>query len=380
MKKINFKGLAAIGSAEIIGTSATALFWFFLASIIPPEQYGEIFFYLGIMSIVSTTVLFANKNTIVVYISKNIQLQNTLYVISLSGTFVASLIVIIIFFRIDVVFVLVGYVFYSLAIGELLGKKSFSVYSKNVLLQKFLVVILGISFFYIFGVDGILYAIALSYSSYVVVFFKSLKRTPLNFPLLKQHIGFVSNNYSVGVLQITKSQIDKLIIPMILSFSILGHYALAIQIMTVMNLFSNIIFKFILPYDASGEPNTKIKFLTIIISVIISILGISLTPIVLPILFPQYIDAILAIQIMSITVIPTSITFIFTSQFLGMEKSRYVMLSKFCSMIVISVGMIILGSLYGIQGLAISYLVANSGDAILLFLLSKYEKSKSKHS
>ena len=204
--------------------------------------------------------------------------------------------------------------------------------------------------------------------------------TPLNFSLLKQHIGFVSNNYSGGLLQITKSQIDKLIIPAILSFSILGHYALALQIMTAMNLFSNIIFKFILPYDASGEPNTRIKFLTIIISVIISILGISLTPIVLPILFPQYIDAILAIQIMSITVIPTSITFIFTSQFLGMEKSRYVMLSNFCSMIVISVGMIILGSLYGIQGLAISYLVANSGGAILLFLLSKYEKSKSKHS
>ena len=380
MKKINFKGLAAIGFSEIIGTSATALFWFFLASVIPPEQYGEIFFYLGIASIVSAIVLFGNKNTIIVYISKNIQLQNTLYVISLSGAFVASLVVMIIFFRIDVGFVLVAYVLNSLALGELLGKKSFSLHSKNVLLQKFLVVILGISFFYIFGVDGILYAIALSYSSYAILVFKSLKITPLNFSLLKQHIGFVSNNYSAGLLQITKSQIDKLIIPTILSFSILGHYALALQIMTAMNLFSNIIFKFILPYDASGEPNTRIKFLTIIISVIISILGISLTPIVLPILFPQYIDAILAIQIMSITVIPTSITFIFTSQFLGMEKSRYVMLSNFCSMIVISVGMIILGSLYGIQGLAISYLVANSGGAILLFLLSKYEKSKSKHS
>ena len=380
MKKINFKGLAAIGFSEIIGTSATALFWFFLASVIPPEQYGEIFFYLGIASIVSAIVLFGNKNTIIVYISKNIQLQNTLYVISLSGAFVASLVVMIIFFRIDVGFVLVAYVLNSLALGELLGKKSFSFHSKNVLLQKFLVVILGISFFYIFGVDGILYAVALSYSLYAILVFKSLKITPLNFSLLKQHIGFVSNNYSAGLLQITKSQIDKLIIPTILSFSILGHYALALQIMTAMNLFSNIIFKFILPYDASGEPNTRIKFLTIIISVIISILGISLTPIVLPILFPQYIDAILAIQIMSITVIPTSITFIFTSQFLGMEKSRYVMLSNFCSMIVISVGMIILGSLYGIQGLAISYLVANSGGAILLFLLSKYEKSKSKHS
>jgi O-antigen/teichoic acid export membrane protein len=322
--------------------------------------------------------LFANKNTIIVYISKNIQLQNTLYIISLGGTFVASLVVMVVFFRIDVGFVLVAYVFNSLALGELLGKKSFSLHSKNVLLQKFLVVILGVSFFYIFGVDGILYAIGLSYSSYLILVFKSLKMTPLNFSLLKQHIGFVSNNYSVGLVQITKSQIDKLIIPMILSFSILGHYALALQIMTAMNLFSNIIFKFILPYDASGEPNTKIKFLTIIISVIISILGISLTPTVLPILFPAYIDAILAIQIMSITVIPTSITFIFTSQFLGMEKSRYVMLSKFCSMIVISVGMIILGSLYGMQGLAISYLAANSVDAISLFLLNKYEKNKSK--
>jgi len=380
MKKINFKGLTAIGVSETIGTSATALFWFFLASIIPPDQYGEIFFYLGIASIASSAVLFANKNTIIVYISKNIQLQNTLYIITLGGTFVASLVVMIVFFRIDVGFVLVAYVFNSLALGELLGKKSFSFHSKNVLLQKFLVVILGVSFFYIFGVDGILYAIGLSYSSYLILVFKSLNRTPLNFPLLKQHIGFVSNNYSVGLLQITKSQIDKLIIPMIISFSILGHYALAIQILTAMNLFSNIIFKFILPYDASGEPNTRIKFLTIIISVIISILGISLTPIVLPILFPAYIDAILAIQIMSITVIPTSITFIFTSQFLGMEKSRYVMLSKFFSMMIISVGMIILGSLYGMQGLAISYLVANSADAISLVILNQYEKNKSRHS
>lgn len=380
MKKINFKGLTAIGFSEIIGTSATALFWFFLASVIPPEQYGEIFFYLGIASIASSAVLFANKNTIIVFISKNIQLQNTLYIITLSGTFVASLVVMIIFFRIDVGFVLVAYVFNSLALGELLGKKSFSFHSKNVLLQKFLVVILGVSFFYIFGVDGILYAIGLSYSSYLILVFKSLNRTPLNFPLLKQHIGFVSNNYSVGLLQITKSQIDKLIIPVIISFSILGHYALAIQILTAMNLFSNIIFKFILPYDASGEPNTKIKFLAIIISIIIAISGIIFTPIVLPLLFPAYIDAILAIQIMSITVIPTSITFIFTSQFLGMEKSRYVMLSKFFSMMIISVGMIILGSLYGMQGLAISYLVANSADAISLVILNQYEKNKSRHS
>ena len=43
------KGLSSIALSDIIGTSATAFFWFFLASLITPEEYGEIFFYLGIV-------------------------------------------------------------------------------------------------------------------------------------------------------------------------------------------------------------------------------------------------------------------------------------------------------------------------------------------
>lgn len=375
MNKNNFKNFATIGFSEILGTSMTALFWFFLASIIPPEQYGQIFFYLGIASIASTAILFANKNTIVVYLSKNIPLQNILYIFSLSATFVVSLIVIIVFFRIDVGLVIVGYVFNTLALGELLGRKRFSFYSKNLLLQKSLVVVLGISFFYIFGVDGILYAISLSYVSHAVLVLKNLKKPSLNFPLLKQHVGFISNNYSIGLLQITRSQIDKLIIPMILTFSILGHYSLALQIMTALNLFPNIVFKFILPYDASGEPNNKIKFFTIIVSVILSISGIVLTPILLPILFPDYVEAVMSIQIMSIAVVPVSIMLIFTSKLLAIEKSRYVIISKSSSLVVISVGIIILGGMYGLEGIAISYLLANSVDALLLLVSNYYEKN-----
>ena len=119
--KNNLKALSAIGFSDIIGTGATAFFWFYLASLINPDQYGEIFFYLGIVTIVSSIVLFANQNTITVYLAKKIKVQSTLYFISLSATLVASLVIILWFYRLDVGFVLVGYVINTLAIGELLA-------------------------------------------------------------------------------------------------------------------------------------------------------------------------------------------------------------------------------------------------------------------
>ena len=50
--------------------------------------------------------------------------------------------------------------FFLVAIGFYL----FSVYSKYILLQKFLFVAIGFTSFYLFGPEGILYAIAFSYS------------------------------------------------------------------------------------------------------------------------------------------------------------------------------------------------------------------------
>lgn len=64
------KELSFIGSADIIGTSVGAIFWFILASQIPPEEYGEIFYFIGIASIVGAFVLVGAQNTITVYSSK----------------------------------------------------------------------------------------------------------------------------------------------------------------------------------------------------------------------------------------------------------------------------------------------------------------------
>ena len=377
MKSKNIlKNLSAIGLSDVIGTGATAFFWFYLASVISPENYGEIFFYLGIATLISSIVLIANQNTITVYLAKKIKLQSTLYVITLIATVIASFVIIFWFYRVDIIFVLIGFVFNTLAIGELLGRKLFNSYSKFILAQKGLVVIFGLSFFYIFGVDGILYAIGLSYVFYTILVYRGLKRETFNFPLLKQHAGVVTNNYSFGIIQVTRSQIDKIIIPMFLSFSILGNYALGLQIMAILNMFPNIVYKFILPYDANQEPNTKIKIITILSSIGFAFGSIVLSPYLVPILFPAFNESIIAIQIMSLTAIPSSITLILTSKFLGLEKSRYVLIGRILSLSVITSGMIFLGMNFGIIGLAISYLLANTIDASFLSISNYYLRRK----
>ena len=145
---------------------------------------------------------------------------------------------------------------------------------------------------------------------------------------------------------------------------------------SILLIFPNIIFKFILPHDASGKSNKKIKLLTILISIVLAITGIILAPILIPHVFPEYDGSIIAIQIMSITAIPSTIMYIYTSKFLGMEKSRFVLISKLISTVTIIVGMIILGQMYGMIGVAIAFLIANCSDAIFLSVSNNFIKQK----
>lgn len=376
--KKNLKELSSIGFSDILGTGVTALFWFFIASLLEPEKYGEIFFYIGIASIVTSIVLFAGQNTVTIYIAKKIRIQSSLYLISLLAAFVGSLVLMFWFYRLDVGLLLLGFVINTLAIGGILGKKLFTLYSKYVLLQKFSFVIMGVLAFYLFGPEGILYALAISYSIFTLIIVKGLKTDTLNFPLVKEHIGFIANNYFFNIIQIVRSQIDKLIIPAILSFTILGNYALALQIMAALQLFPNIVFKYILPYDATGQSNKKIKLFTILISVVISISGIILAPIIIPEFLPKYVESINAVQIMSVVVIPTSITFIITSKFLGMENSRHVLISRLIGLIIICPGMIVLGMIFEIIGVAVAYVVANTASSISL-VISNYVLNTKTH-
>ena len=371
------KELVTLGSGDVIGSVLSAIFWFYLASQIKPDAYGEIHWFLGIVGIFSYVALFGTLNTITVYSAKNIKIQSTLYLISLIAGAILSFVVILVFpsfYEIDSGILLIAYVINTLALGDLLGRKLYSTYSKYVLTQKGLTLGLGLLFFYYFGYDGILFALALSYVFYIKRIFIIFREQKINFNLVKERIGFITNNYMVFLLAGFNGQIDKIIIAPLLGFTLLGNYSLVLQAVTIMMIFSAIFYKYILPQDSSGKNTKNLKIFAIIVSISISLVGIFLGPTLIEVFFPKYLEAKDAIQIMSVVIAPSTIALILESQFLGSEKSRVVLIGAIISLVILICGMIILGLNFGIIGLAWSFIIATSAKTV--FLLFAHYKNK----
>ena len=368
MSKI--KNLLSISGADFLGASISGAFWFILATLISPEKFGEIHYFLGIAGLAYGLSLIGSSDVIAVYTAKKIPLQATISLLSLIIGAVSAIIVIILFARIDVSFLLIVFIINDLAIGYLLGKKLFVRYSKYVLTQKCLTLTLGISFYFILGPDWIIYALALSYVHFSIIIYKVSRNSKIDLSVLKSRAGFVSNNYIMKILTIVRSQADKIIIMPLIGFEILGNYVLALQIVTVLMIFPSIIYKYTLPHDATGVETKRIKIMALAGAVGLSILGITLIPAILPDIFPKYSEAGTAIQIISIAIIPSTITQFYTSKFLGMEKSKMILISRILMAVTIVVGILLLAPTFKIIGASVAFVLSVVIEAV--FLVSSY--------
>jgi len=362
------KNLLSISVADSLGAGIGAVFWFILATFILPEKFGEIHYFLGIAGLAYGISLIGSSDVISVYVAKKLRLQSTISLISLISGTISAIVVVVLFTRGDVSFILICYIINDLAIGYLLGKKLFSTYSKYVITQKSLTLVLGISFYFILGPDWIIYALALSYVHFAIIILKIFIGTKVNFSILKPHLGFVSNNYAMNLLTIVRSQIDKIIIVPLIGFEIVGNYVLALQVVVVLTILPTIIYKYTLPHDASGDDTKRIKMVTFVGAVGFSILGITIVPTLLPNIFPNFGDAAIAIQILSVAVIPSTITLFYTSKLLGMEKSKMILISRALMAITIIVGILLLATTWELIGISIAFVLSMIVEAAFLVL------------
>ena len=351
-KILNENGILSIGFSDIVGSGISAVFWLYIASVINPGDYGEIHYFLGIAGMAQIISMFGNSHALTVYSAKKENIQSTLFLLSLIPTIISSLIIVLLFNRLDAGLLVIGFVVFESVNSVILGRKYYRKYAKMILIQKSLTMVLGIGFFYAFGPTGIIFALALTFVPHLIIFIKEFQKTQINFSLLKPKKNFIVNNYIMGISGSFGGQIDKIILAPLLGFTLLGNYSLALQIFTILVIFSAIVFKYILPQDASGISNKKIKSITIIASIGISIFGIFVLPKLIPIFFPKFVDAIDAVSIMSLAVVPEAITMLCMSKMLAREKSKFVLIAKLISLFTIVIGFILLGPVFGIIGLA----------------------------
>jgi O-antigen/teichoic acid export membrane protein len=370
-KLIGKKGLLSIGFADIVGSGISSLFWLYIASQLNPEIYGEVIYFISIAGLAQMVSLLGSSNALTVYTAKNVKIQSTLFLISIVAAVISLVIITIFYNRIDAGLLAVGFVLFSLVNSVMLGKKLFEKYAKVVLSQKILTLILGLGLYFVFDAYGIIYGLALSYIPHLIVFVKEFSRTKIDFALLKPRKGFIINNYVMSLTNGLGGTVDKLIIAPVLGLTLLGNYSLALQMFTMMMVFSAVVYKYLLPWDASGESNKKIRQIVIVLSIIITILGVTILPNVIDWLFPKYVDAIDAIQIMSLAVIPGTIAILYSSKFLGMEKSRFVLITKLVSLGVLIGGFLYFGPIYGAIGLAWIIVAISVWESTFLLIMNR---------
>lgn len=365
-RQFSGSGIAAIGLGNIVAAAINGIFWIYLASILTTENYGEIGYFFSISVVAYTIAFLGAGNTLVVYAAKGVRIQPPLYLITIISSLITAIVVFFLFYDLGVSLYVIGAVLFGLAVNDLLGKKSFKNWSKFLIIQRILLVSFALAFNHFLGHEWIIAGFALSFFPFAPKIIKEFYNTKINFSELKLRKSFILNNYSAQLVSIFSSSVDRLLIYPLFGFVLLGNYQLGIQFLLLMNLLPSIVFQYTLTHDASGNPNIRIKKITVVAAIITSILGVILSPIFVPILFPKFTDAVAIIQIMSFAVIPRALNYILTSKYLGSENSKVVIRSSGIFLLVQIVGIISLGNMFGIIGVAISLVFATVCETISL--------------
>ena len=377
----NIRGLrsvATIGSSNIIGTAITTVFWISIAGLLGTESYGELSYFLAIIGISSIIAMIGGGYTMQVYAAKGVKIESSLYFLGIIASTVAAITLFLMFENFGVSICVIGIVAFNLILFEILGKKLYKKYFKIFVGQKILFVLIASAFYFVFGtIEGILVGYGVSLLLFSQIIYKSFKNNKVNFSLIRERIKFLSHNYIAELSATARNHVDKLIIAPLLGFSFLGNYFLGLQVLAIMLIIPGIVFKYTLPEDSTGKSTGQIKILTIIVSFFIMLLGIFVAPLVIPIVLPEYATTIDLIPILSLVIIPRTISVMITSSFLGKENSKYVVIGNIITFGVLVVSLFPLAELFEITGVAIAYVIAFSSSTT--YMIAKYLQLRNKN-
>jgi len=367
-----FRDLSFYSIGTLVTNGIGGIFWLYMASLLGTEGYGEISYIISIGIMAGTISLAGMSNLLVIYGAKNVKIQSTIFLIGLiSSGIVASIIFFVVDNNITVSLYIIGFAIFTLVTAELIGQKLFSKYSKIIIIQKIMLVIFSIALYHLIGLQGIILGIAISFLVFILMMYKTFKQVKIDFPTLKSKYKFSINSFLLDISNAFNGSLDKIIIAPILGFSLLGNYQLGLQFIGLLYLIPGMLFTYILSHDASGNSTKSVKKMIIIISIIFALLSIILSPIFLPILFPQFTEAIVVIQIMSVSIVPSAIVSTYISKYLGLENSKIVIIGSGLYLSTQIVSIIVLGNMYGLNGVALSVVISSLVHVVYFIIIDK---------
>lgn len=368
--------LSALGAANAGGSAISAAFWFYLAIVMGPEKYGEIGYLIAIAGIAAVFCMFGSGSALTVHTAKNYNTLWPVILISIGSSVAVSIALFIMLKEPTLVAYLIGYVIFTLGVSDFLGRKMYKKYSVIFLLQKICLVGFSIPLYYVIGPTGVILGAGLSMTIFAVQIIPLLARTRVNFTEFRKNLRFVINEYANSLAHTFSGQLATIITASLLGFELLGNYHLGIQVMSLLSILPSTTMQYTLSQDASGNEISALRKTVIIISIILSIIGVLSAPVLIPIIFPEFTAAIIIIQIMSVSLIPRTFSNMYMSRFLGMEKSGFVLAATLVFLAVQIPMILVLGGMFSIIGITIALLIATICQAGFLFIMYKRYRKK----
>lgn len=370
------RGIFYVAIGNLTSSILGAVFWLILASLLTVNDYGQINYYVASMSIASSIGLLGIHTVITTFLSKgDPHIRNQSIGIVLISNTAISLVLLTLFQFGLVTLMFIGITFFTLSISEILGLRGYKEYAITLSGQRAAQLVVGIGFYYIFGIQGLILGYALSSLIFGYKFLLSLRNLEFRFEDIKTKSSFIIHAFSTDIARNLTAFSDKLIIAPLFGFAILGYYQIGAQFLQFLGVIPSILYYYILPEHARGADRNNLFRVGLVVASLISAIFFISAPHIIDGIFPSFHDSILATQIMIVGTVPLTISLTINARMLASEKSKYVL---FAALIYTSSQFIliyILGSIFGVTGLAFSTLIALIAEAVYLLIASKRMQS-----
>lgn len=364
-------GLLYITFGNILGAAITGCFWLILALIQPVEEYGKTSHIVSLASLASSFALLGLNTTVLTFIPKGFQKINIQanQLILISG-FIASVLAALYDWLLG--FFVIGMTFWMMSTYELLGKKSYKHYAIVNVGARAIQIVLSLFLYYFLGIPGIVLGFSISFLVFAYQYYLSMKNFTFDFSELKDKMKFSLHVYSFNLSNALLMYFDKIIIAPLFGYAILGYYQLGFQFLLFLGMIPISLFQYLVPEEATGKKKTKLRILGLVLSIVLAFLLYLFSPYIVNNFFPQYIKSIDSIRIMSMGLMPLSITYLINSEFLANGKTRGVIGGAILYQTLQLSLIYYLGFRFETTGLSLAVVFALTGQALFLFAYKRY--------
>ena len=369
------KGLVYIIIGNIVGAILTGGFWLLLASLQSVEEYGKTSYMISMASLASSFALLGLNTAITTFIPKG---HEKIHVAANQVVLISSIIAALIVAQRDWLlgFFVVGMSFWMMSIYEFLGRKSYKQYAIANIGARGCQLLLSIVLYYLIGIPGIIIGFTISFFLFSHRYIHSIKYFNRDFSEISGKMKFALHSYSFNMSNALLMYFDKIIIPPIFGYAILGYYQLGFQFLMFLGMIPISFFQYLIPEESSGNKKTKLRIIGFGLSIGLAVLLYFLSPTIINIFFPHYQNSLDAIRVISIGIIPMMIAYIINSKFLSEGNTRGVVIGAIIYQILQITLMILLGRLIEVTGIALSVVIALTGQALFLLLYKKLSKRR----